>query len=336
MHKVISGMLVGLCLSTVLFADQSADDSANKTPNPPEQATADELAEAKIQGITFAHPVDVKWKVGVRIIGGSSTARNVLLTLPVPNNWPEQRVSMADEDIPPGVSNVKFRDLESGVKQLVITMASLRPREDITLTTTFLVSTSQIIAPPDTSIFERPRSSHREGKLYTGISPDINYRDSRLRKQVKEIVADKQTVWDEVEAMFDWIRENITQQDSEPTNVASVFKNRAGCSEDIVGLFVGMCRANKIPARIVWVEGTYHAEFMLVDSQSNAHWFPCSVIGIREFGSLADPRLILQKGDSIRVPEKESRQKYVREFLSCSGKSRPAVAFIRELLPADD
>jgi hypothetical protein len=86
----------------------------------------------------------------------------------------------------------------------------------------------------------------------------------------------------------------------------------------------------------VWVEGSYHAEFMLVDSETNTHWFPCSVVGIREFGSLTDPRVILQKGDSIRVPEKETRQKYVREFLSCSGKSRPAVEFIRELLPADD
>ena len=201
---------------------------------------------------------------------------------------------------------------------------------------TFLVSTSQIIGPPDPSAFERPKSNHKQAKPFLGVGPQINYRNTKLRNQVKDLVAGKEFAWQEVEAIFDWVRDNIEQRDSEADDVISVFREKSGCAEDKVGLFVAMCRANKIPARMVWVEGTQYAEFMLVDKEKNAHWFPCSVVGIREFGSISDPRIILQKGDSIRVPEKESRQKFVAEFATCVGKAKPVVRFIREVLPADN
>jgi len=84
------------------------------------------------------------------------------------------------------------------------------------------------------------------------------------------------------------------------------------------------------------VDGSSYAEFMLVDEQDKPYWFPCNVTGIREFGSFSEPKVILQKGDNIKVPEKDARQKFVSEFMSVQGTSKPRVSFIRELLPADD
>ncbi len=341
------GYVCWLPANVSLIAGQAfsvASVAANRTVSVPPQVDEEtpaadeqtkETPDATI-GVTFSNPVDRKWKVGVRIVGASKVARNMLITIPVPNDWPEQRVLTASEDFPANVDEVKFRDLESGVRQLVLTVPVVRAREETIITMTFLVSTSQITGPPDPSVFERPKSNHKQAKPFLGVGPQINYRNTKLRNQVKELVASKEFAWQEVEAIFDWVRDNIEQRDSEAEDVTNVFRARSGCAEDKVGLFVAMCRANKIPARMVWVEGTQYAEFMLVDKEKNAHWFPCSVVGIREFGSISDPRIILQKGDSIRVPEKESRQKFVAEFATCVGKSKPVVRFIRELLPADN
>lgn len=287
------------------------------------------------QGITFSDPVKSKWKIIAKIRGGSSSAQNMFVTMPVPTQWPEQDVAVVEEDIPGNIGNVNYRDLDSGVKQLVISIPVINASDDITISMTFLVSTSQINRPEDPSAFARPKSNHHDGKPYLGVGPQINYRNSKLRRLVKEIVADQDNVWSEVESIYDWVRDNIEDRTVEPQDVLRVFRSKTGCNEDKVGLFVAMCRANRIPARFVWVQGTQYAEFMLVDSEGNPHWFPCNVGGIREFGSISEPRIILQKGDSIRVPEKETRQKFVGEFAVCQGTSKPSVKFFRQLLPAE-
>jgi hypothetical protein len=73
---------------------------------------------------------------------------------------------------------------------------------------------------------------------------------------------------------------------------------------------------------------------MLVDSQNQAYWIPCNPVGVREFGVISEPRLILQKGEYIKVPGKSERQKFVAEHMSCQTVAKPVVEFVRELLPA--
>ena len=318
-----------------------AATSSNKNKQGAVNSTTQSKAAKKVpgdkpaQGVTFSNPVSTKWKMIARIRGGSGPAKNMLITMPIPTNWPEQSVAIAEEDIPTTIANVGYRDLDSGVKQLIASIPQIRPRQEIQISMTFVVSTSQIDPPVDTSVFVRPKTNHRKGRPYLGVSPQINSRDSKLRKQVKEIVANKSGIWSEIESIYDWVRDNIEDTAAEPRDVTSVFREKVGCNEDKVGLFVAMCRAHKIPARMVWVQGTQYAEFMLVDSEANPHWFPCSVGGVREFGSMSEPRIILQKGDSIRVPEKESRQKFVGEFAKCQGPSRPSVKFQRQVLSVD-
>lgn len=298
----------------------------------PLNSASDNDDSESLVGVTYSDPVKIKWKVTAKITGGSGSANNMLVTMPVPVDWPEQAVSVVEEDISATIGNVDYRELESGVRQLIASIPVIRPREEIAINVTFLVLTSQINPPATPSDFLRPKKNHRSGKPYTGVGPQINYRNSKLRKLVKEVVADKDNIWSEVEAIYDWVRDNIEDRESKPQDILRVFNAKSGCNEDKVGLFVAMCRAHKIPARMVWVEGTQYAEFMLVDAKANAHWFPCQVGGVREFGAISEPRIILQKGDSIRVPEKKERQKFVGEFATCKGRSKPSVKFSREVL----
>lgn len=286
--------------------------------------------------ISFGEASTNRWRVGAQLLGGTRSCKNLLVTIPVPTDWPEQEVRLHKENFPPEIRSADYRDLNSGVRQLVVEIPKLKAKQLIEFTVTFDVSTRRIVAPENTAQLKIPQRPPREFKDYVGVSPQISYRNSKLRNKVKEIIKQEENAWDQVEAIFDWVRDNIQYRNDEPTDSLSVFRKKSGCSEDLVGLFVAMCRAAKIPARMVWVEGAQFAEFYLVDAKEKGHWYPCQVAGRREFGSNAEPRIILQKGDNIKVPEKDGRQKFCAEFLSVRGTQPPrAHKFLRDLLPVD-
>ena len=325
-----------------LAASASAQSATTQTSQPESPGQSDTNADAgsstsndssEVVGVTFSDPVTSNYQVGFQALAVKKSATQVMVTLPVPNDWPEQTVSVVDETIPTDMGSIKDRKLNSGVKQLVITVPRLRPGAEVRMLMTYQLKTSQINPPPDTTVFLRPKVSHREGKPYTQSSPEISFRDSKLKKQVKQLVADKATPWEEVEAIYDWVRDEIDIRSGDSRDTSKVFQDRFGCAEDTVGLFVAMCRANKIPARMVWVTGKQYAEFMLIDKNKKAHWFPAVVVGPREFGQLSEPLPILQKGDSIRVPEKKQRQKFVAEFATAKGAAKPIIKFVRQLTP---
>jgi hypothetical protein len=98
-----------------------------------------------------------------------------------------------------------------------------------------------------------------------------------------------------------------------------------------------MCRATKVPSRMVWVTDHCYPEFYLEDSTGQGHWFPCQVAGTRAFGGMPDVRPILQKGDNILVPEKKKGQRYAAVYLhvkSVKG-ANPKVTEVREFVTAE-
>ncbi len=305
-------------------ANVDVDDATNKND-----------AASKVEGVTFSNPVTNRWKVGVQIKTGRSSVKGMLVTIPVPTDWPEQKVTIVEENLPPSIRDVQYRDVEQCVKQLVAKIPSIPANELVEMTVIFQVTTQQINGPTDTTMFKIPNPVPREVRDFLGVSPQISFRNAKFRAQVKEITAGKDSAWQQVQSIADWIRDNIEYREAETTDTLSTFRKKQGGAEDLVGLFVAMCRAHKVPARMVWVEGHQYAEFLLVDAAGGGHWFPCQIAGIPEFGSISEPRIILQKGDNIKVPEKSERQKFVAEFVTASGVVKPQVNFIRQLLPAN-
>lgn len=242
-------------------------------------------------------------------------------------------MTLDEESLPPGMK-VDYRVLDQNLKQLVVRASRLPAKELIELKVTLAVTTKQINAPADTTIFKIPgKPIPKDLKPMLGVSPQISFRNAKLRSKVKELTKDKENAWEEVKSIYDWIRENIEYSSMDPTDSLKTFRKKKGGAEDLVGLFIAMCRAHKVPARTVWVEGHQYAEFCLVHNEE-LHWFPVQVAGIPEFGSISEPRIVLQKGDNMRVPESKERQKYVAEFVECQGQVQPKVNFIRKRLPA--
>lgn len=301
----------------------SNDVAAQENENPEDSPTS----------LSYSDPTEFRWKIGCTIVGSADKCKNMIVTLPVPSDWPEQTAILDSEDFPPEVRVTKYRTLDGGVKQLIMLLPSVPANEEITISQTYRVRVSRINAARETASLKIPKRVEKENRPYLGVSPMISFRNTKMRTMVKQIANDHETAWAKVEAIYDWVRDNIEETEDPSEDALSVFRARAGNTEDKVALFVGMCRALKVPARMVWVDGNQTAEFLLVNEDGYGTWYPCQVAGPREFGSMSDLRVVLQKGDNFKVPEKEDPQKFVAEFAITKGKIRPSVEFTRELLP---
>jgi hypothetical protein len=285
-------------------------------------------------GVVTAEPVHETWRVGVVLKGGAEASRNILVTIPLPGDWPEQKVRVVGKEASPEISKLNVRDTAPDFQQVVGVIPSLRPDQEVTLTYDVEVTLYKLAPPTNPVSWKLPKSSAKGLRPYLEPSPGISFRDAKLRAQVKELTKDKSSAWEQVRSLYAWVQAEIKPQGGEPSDSLECFRERSGHPEDICGLFVAMCRAHKVPARMVWVIESQQAEFYLVDEEGRGRWFPVVFGGFTEFGSLSSPKMIEMKGDSFEVPEKKEPQKYVFEHVVGEASSRPKVRFIREQVRA--
>lgn len=288
-------------------------------------------------GIRFGESQTQRWKVGVMIRAQAAPCAGIFGTATVPTDWPEQTVRIVEEDISPQVTKLDYRTLNNGVRQMLVTIAKLNPGESAHALVTFEVTKRAILAPEDPSQFVLPKPVPRDVRMFLGPSPYIETRHPKIRSLAREIVKDKESAWEQVEAIYDWVRDNVEYTNGPLKGALAALNDGTGDCEELTSLFIALCRCNQIPARTVWVPGHCYPEFYLHDQDGKGHWIPCQIAGTRDFGSMPDLRPILQKGDNYRVPEKPQPQRYVAEFLKAKSVqgSPPVVEFVRQLLPGE-
>jgi hypothetical protein len=281
-------------------------------------------------------PFTQRYQVGVVVKAIGGPCLGLYGSVPVPTEWPEQQVRVVDEDVSPFVRRVTYRDLD-GVRQMLFSIPQLPAGEIASALITFEITRSSSLPPQDTSRFVIPANAPRDVRYYLAASPSIECRHESIRSKVKEIVDGKETAWEQVEAIYDWVRENVKYQNGRFKGAVAALRDGNGNKDDLTSLFIALCRAHKVPARTVWIVDHCYAEFFLQNDQGEGVWFPCQVAGTRDFGGVADHRPILQKGDNFRVPEKREPQRFVAEFLTGRGRSggQPQVEFVRKMLPAN-
>lgn len=328
-----SRLLGFACLACVTFTTYPARILASPFVQQEAKPAPSANSVSAVYGVVTGEPVQQAWRVGVLLKGGPDETRNILATIPLPGDWPEQKVRVVGKEAPAEVTKLSIRDTLPNFQQIVAIVPSLRPQQELKVTYDLQVTLYKINAPATTAEWKIPKNLSKELKDYLDISPGISFRDAKLRAMVKELTKDKETAWDQVQALYEWVQAEIKPEGGDPTDSLDCFRKRAGHAEDICGLFVAMCRAHKVPARMVWVIESQHTEFYLVDEQGKGRWFPVVFGGFSEFGSLSSPKLIEMKGDSFRVPEKKEPQKYVFENVTGEASTRPKVGFIREMIP---
>ena len=294
-------------------------------------------------GSTYSSPIRRKWRVGVVIKTGKKPIQDVLAQIPIPQPWPEQEVVVFKNEVPGNFEIEKVEQLD-GLQRLLLHGRSIEAGQTVVALMTYIVTTKRVNLPADTSVFKLPDDKDKEVKKYTATSPGISFRNKKLKKQAELLIGTASTDWDRVRAIYDWVRENIEQlpeaANAKHLGTEAAFVKKKGYTEDVTGLFVAMCRANDVPARMVFVDGSPSAEFMLADPNGEHHWFPCDVTGLEAFGKTVEPKLILQKGDSIKVPGEKGRRKFVPATGICTGTTgtvaKGAMAFVREPRPMEE
>lgn len=288
-------------------------------------------------GIRLDQQRSQRWQVGVKITAVGGPCAGLRGSIPIPAEWPEQQVQVAKEEISPLVPRVTYRDL-GGVRQMLFSIPQLPAGQTASALVTLEITRHAILPPENTAQYTIPKNAPVAIRYDLGASPSIECRNPAIRAKAKELVAGNERAWDQVQAIYDWVRENIKQQDGQLKGAAAALKDGTGNRDDLTCLFIALCRASDVPARTVFVADNCYAEFYLEDEAGKGSWFPCQVAGTREFGGMSDYRPILQKGDHIRVPdEHKDPQRFVAEYLTGKGGrgGRPQVEFVRKLLPAN-
>jgi hypothetical protein len=290
-------------------------------------------AEKSAAGPTLGDARVQKFRVGLEVKAVGGPCKGIYASMPVPADWPEQKVQVVNEDLSADVRALRYRSLPGGVKQMIVEIPDLPSGERARAVVTFSLERSSIVPPADTAALSIPQKPDRALRQFLGASPYIETRHPKIMKLAKATGADLEG-WQKVEALYDTVREKVEYRNGELKGAARALADGWGDCEELTCLFIAVARVEGIPARTVWVEGHCYPEFYLVDGEGNGWWFPCQAAGARAFGGMPDQLPILQKGDSFRDPDRPGKTlRYVSEFIRGSavdGGGSPQVTWIRE------
>lgn len=277
------------------------------------------------------------YEVGVEVEARGGPISNTTATMAVPMDWPEQAVEIVNDDMPPE-ARLSYRMLGATVRQMVIQIPYLAGGAKTRAVVTFKITRRAWTAPDKTDSLRIPSrkaiAKNKELRKYLGASPYIETGNGKIKKKAKEAVKGKENAWEKVEAIYDWVRDNVAYEKGDIKGAARALENKKGDCEELTSLFIAMCRINDIPARMVWVQGHCYPEFYLEDDERHGYWFPCQAAGTRDFGGIPGDRPIWQKGDNFTTPEEpKDKKRYVSEFVTgvpTPGGGDPRVKFIRK------
>lgn len=273
------------------------------------------------------------WQAGVVISARSGPCQGLLATAPIPVDWPEQEAKIVDEQFSP-MSRVTYRVVDGRVRQMVVYVPFLPGGAECRSVVTVEVTRRAQLLPedPESLVLPDKRRIPRDVRVYLGPSPEIESTSARVKSLARELDLDEEKPWAGIEAIYDWVRENVEHTQAHQGGALAALEEGQGDHEDLTSVFIALCRASGVPARTVWVPSSCYPEFYLEDSEGEGAWYPCNVAvsGDRVFGQMSDLKPILQKGDNFRSPDnRRERKRYLPETVKGKG-GQPSVRFIRE------
>ncbi len=295
----------------------------------------DPSLDATVSRIAYGDPQTTTWRIGLKLDTRGVTCNDILATFPLPTDWPEQSVKLIRQDIDPLVNRWEIRALEGGVRQAALTIPRALAGSDPEVIFELQITKSRVLGPEATADLSIPAKASNELKLYLGNSPSIDTTNSHIRSAARELMAGEfDNDWARVEAIYDWVRSKVEYVEGDIKSASQALRDGHGDCEELTSLFVAICRASKVPSRMVWIPDHCYPEFYLEDPAGNGFWFPCQAAGTRQFGTMDEYRPVLQKGDRFKLPEKREIVRYVAEFFRClpQGKHDPNPIFVREVV----
>ncbi len=255
-----------------------------------------------------------RWQIGFVFSAPAGPCRNIMATQSVPMDWPEQKVTIVGQDVSPGVE-VDYQEIGGAARQMVVKIPQLPAGTEARAVITFEIRRAFLLEPEKTEEFTLASRAKTpaEVRRYLSPSPNIESTSREVRDLAVRIDPSDAPAWKRVEAIYDWVRTNIEfvdNQGQEPVGTQTTLERKHGDCDEMSCLFIALCRASGIPARLVQVPGHVYAEFYLLDATGNGRWFPCQLAGTRAFGQMPEHRPVLQKGDNLSSAH-TGRKKYL-------------------------
>jgi len=301
------------------------------------------------------------WRAGI-IIEAGVALENVQIGVPVPMNWREQRIVSVNEQRMDAqlASRIQYFTHPEGAREMRVHLPRVRTTQPLEIIVEFEVQNFALLPPDNPGQYAIPRQNQLPPDIrqYLQPSPYIESDNRIFARMFADITRDRNTDWDKVEAIYSFVRNNVRYNDAgwaQPVKGAlSLVRQPEGewtadC-KDMTCLFVALCRAGGIPARVVRVPRHCYAEFYLQirpdalprdfprGQTPPGFWFPVQVAGDYAFGGIPEQRVILQKGDNFPDPESPNfrgRTIWLREHFMGNvvpGSPRPRDQWVNEVV----
>jgi hypothetical protein len=285
------------------------------------------------EGTGFLEPRSYDLDVGIEMEGiGSAT--EIISTTTVPLAHPEQKVESVDVETVG--CEAQLRELAPGAGQLLLMAEGIERGQQIKAVAHYRLTLFKQYFGYQRDQFPEKQEPPADVRMaYLQDSPGIQTKIKPLRDLAAELSRGSKHPWDRAQAFADWVPKNIRPQIGSYTSVSAALETRRGDCEEMAGVFVALCRAVNIPARLVWIPNHTWAEFYLVDSQKRGHWIPAHTACYPWFGWNGVHELVLQKGDRVQVPERHKQMRLLEDWTRYAGR-RPTIRYTADLKPLAD
>lgn len=268
-------------------------------------------------------------RLGLRVQAASGPVERAVASSPALMEWPEQQVSLVDSESPAGW-RVETRRLGGTAEQMLLEVPLIPVGSEIVFARTYDVTcwTQRLRPEAHDRLTAVPKTKLRG---YLQPSDGIESQHAEIRRFAAEAVGEETAPLERATLIFNATRKQLTYRTGKFIGALAGLRGGQGDCEEFSSLFVALCRASGIPARLVRGPGHCWAEFALADRDGEIIWVPADPTKERRVGVISHPLPILQKGDRFRPPD--ARGQTVR-FITprCSGLgATPLLESIEEL-----
>lgn len=278
----------------------------------------------------YLEPRDYELSIGVEL-QGTSPASGVKATTVAPIKLPEQDV--LDVKIETQGCEAALRPISDQAAQLILAAPGIVGGQVIRAVATYKLRVcKEYFGYQQDQFPAQQKAPQGFAKVYLGESPGIQARDKSVHALVEKLVATSDHPWQKATKFHQWVWENIQGRPGYFTNVLVALRDKVGDCEERAAVFVALCRASGIPARLVWVPNHNWAEFWLHDEKGEGRWIPAHTSCYSWFGWTGAHEVVLQKGDKLFVPEERKPLRLLADWMQWQG-GRPLVRYAAELRP---
>ena len=332
------GLGAAVCGGIESLGSERYDLESEAMPTPPAFSVVPVVGDGKFiwtkppQGETgYLEPRPYTLNVSIELTSqGNGT--QIKATTPLPVDCPEQKLEGGQ--VQTQGCEAEVRDLGEYARQLYLYAPQITQGQTISAKVSYKATIRKQYHNYQRDQFPQKQTIPADvGKLYLGESPGIQTRSKEVHDLLGTLRGDLKHPWDLARKFAEWIPRNIRPLIGPYTGVITALEKQQGDCAEMSAVFVALCRAAGIPARLVWVPNHNWSEMYLADNHGKGHWIPVHTACYFWFGWTGAHELVIQKGDRLHMPDRGNRLFRLQEDWMQWGGHKPTVRYLADLTP---